>query len=56
MDVIRAQMPFQYLTLSLSGQFSYDLAKVLAYATIQHLATILGDLDNVILAVPNRMT
>jgi hypothetical protein len=56
MDVIRAEMPFQYLTLSLLGQFSYDLAKVLAYAAIQHLTTIIEYPDKATHAVQNRMT
>jgi hypothetical protein len=56
MDVISAQMSFQYLTLSLPGQLSDDLPKMSPNPTIQHLSAILGYPNNVVLAVPNRMT
>jgi len=56
MDMIRAQMAFQYLALALPSQFSYDLPKVLPNPTIQNLPAILGYPYDMVLAVPNRMT
>jgi hypothetical protein len=48
-------MPFDDLTFFLLRQFMKDLAQIFSYLPIEHLSTIFGDEDNVILAIPLRV-
>jgi hypothetical protein len=56
MDVTQTQMTFQNLALPLTCQFSYDTSHVLADPTKQYLPATFWKPNNVILAVPYRMT
>jgi hypothetical protein len=56
MHMVVTQIAFQYLAFLLPGQVVQQLAKILAYAAIQHLSTPLWDPHYMILAFPLRVT
>jgi len=49
-------MTFLYPTLTLASQLMKYIAQILLELSIQHLATILWNPNNVILALPYRVT
>jgi hypothetical protein len=53
--MIRHEVTFFDHTLFLSGQFSEDLAQVLAELLVKTLPAVLRDPDHMVLALPDRV-